>query len=68
MDCAAIIQIENSSPHELAGAFLDLDVLVGTVVVNSSVSHLGRGGIAAFAGDVVKAASRIREVYGRAWW
>jgi hypothetical protein len=36
-----------------------------TVVVISSVSHLGRGGTAAYAKDVVKAASRIWGVYGR---
>jgi hypothetical protein len=68
-DCAAIIQVENSSPHDLANAFLDLgrgfDVPVGTVVVISSASHLGRGGTAAYAGDVVRAAVRIREVYGK---
>ncbi len=68
-DCAAIIQIENSSPHEISGAFLDLvrgfDVPVGTVVVTSSASHLGRVGTAAYAGDVVKATLRIREVYGK---
>ncbi len=41
------------------------DVPIGTVVVLSSVSHLGRSGTAAYAGDIVAAMSRIREVYGR---
>jgi hypothetical protein len=36
-----------------------------TVVVISSVSHLGRGSTAAYARDIVKAASRIWEMYGR---
>ncbi len=35
------------------------------MVVISSASHLGRGGTAAYAGDVVRAAVRIREVYGK---
>jgi hypothetical protein len=69
VDCTAIIIIENARPYELAGVFLDLvrgfDVPVGTVVVLSSVSHLGRNGTAAYAGDIVAAMSRIREAYGR---
>jgi hypothetical protein len=69
MDCAAIIQIENFSPHEISKAFLDLvrgcDVPVGTVVVISSASHIGRVGTAAYAGDIVKATLLIREVYGK---
>ncbi len=69
VDCPALILIENARPYELAGAFLDLvrgfDVPMGTVVVISSASHLGRSGTAAYAGDIVAAMSRIREAYGR---
>jgi hypothetical protein len=69
VDCPAIILIENARPHELASAFLDLvrgfDVPLGTVVVISSASHLGRSGTAAYAGDIIAAMGRIREAYGR---
>jgi hypothetical protein len=69
VDCTAIILVGNACSYELAGVFLDLvrgfDVPVGTVVILSSVSHLGRSGMAAYAGDVVAAMSRIREAYGR---
>jgi hypothetical protein len=69
VDCTAIILVENARPYELAGVFLDLvkgfDVPIGTVVVLSSISHLGRSGTAAYAGDIVAAMSRIREVDGR---
>jgi hypothetical protein len=69
VDCPALILIENARPHELAGCFLDLvrgfDVPMGTVVVISSASHLGRSGTAAYAGDIVAAMNRIREAYGR---
>jgi hypothetical protein len=68
LDCPAIILVENAHPYELAGVFLDLarghDVPIGTVVVLSSLSHLGRVGTAAYAGDVVRAIGRIRGAYG----
>jgi hypothetical protein len=68
VDCTAIVLIENARPHELACAFLDLvrgfDVPVGTVVVLSSTSHLGRCGTAAYASYIVAAFGRIREAYG----
>jgi hypothetical protein len=69
VDCPALILIENARPYELAGAFLDLvrgfDVPMGTVVVISSASHLGRSGTAAYAGDIVAAMGRIWEAYSR---
>ncbi len=69
-DCPALILIENANPYELVVAFLDLvrgfDVPVGTVVVLASVSHLGRVGMAAYEGDVVRAFGRVREAYAKA--
>jgi hypothetical protein len=38
---------------------------VGTVVVLSSVSHLGRVGTAAYAADMVRALGRIHGVFGK---
>jgi hypothetical protein len=62
--------IENATPYKVAGAFLCLvrgfDVPVSTVVVISSVSHLGRGGTAAvYGGDIVRTTGWIREVHPR---
>jgi hypothetical protein len=68
LDCPAIILVENAHPYELAGVFLDLarghNVPIGTVVVLSSLSHLGRVGTAAYASDIVRAIGRVRGAYG----
>jgi hypothetical protein len=67
--CLAIVLIENAHPSELAGAFLGLtrgyDVPVGTVVVLSCLSHLGRVGTAAYAANIVKAFGRIHGAFGK---
>jgi hypothetical protein len=68
-DCLALILIEDAQLAELAEAFLGLtrgfDVPVGTVVVLSSVSHLGRVGTAAYAADMVRALGRIHGGFGK---
>jgi hypothetical protein len=68
-DCLAIVLVENAHPSELAVAFLGLtrgyDMPVGTVVVLSCLSHLGRVGTVAYAADIVKAFGRIHGVYGK---
>jgi hypothetical protein len=68
-DCLAIILIENAHPGELVAAFLDLnrgyDVPIGTVVVLSCLSHLGRVGTAAYAADIVRAFGRVHGAFGK---
>ncbi len=64
----AIVRTECGTLAELVSAFLDLtadyEVLVGTVVVFSSLTHLTRVGTSVYAADIVKALSRLREAYG----
>jgi hypothetical protein len=66
-DCLAIVQIEDGTLMELAGAFLDLangyDVPVSSVVVMSSTSMLLRIGPAAYAEQMVRSFARIRDAY-----
>ncbi len=66
-DCLAIVQIEDGTLMELAGAFLDLanryDVPVGSVVVLSSTSMLLRMEPAAYAEQMVRSFARIRDAY-----
>jgi hypothetical protein len=68
-DCLAIILIENAHPGELVAAFLELtrgyDVPIGTVVVLSCLSHLGRVGTAAYAADIVRAFGRVHGAVGK---
>jgi hypothetical protein len=67
-DCLAIIRTESGTLDDLVSAFLDLvrdyEVPVGTVVVITSLTHLGRVGTAVYASDLVKALTRLREAYG----
>ncbi len=64
----AIVRTECGTLAELVSAFLDLtadyEVLVGTVVIFSSLTHLSRVGTSVYAADIVKALSRLREAYG----
>ena len=67
-DCLAIIRTESGTLDDLVSAFLNLvrdyEVPVGTVVVITSLTHLGRVGTAVYASDLVKALTRLREAYG----
>jgi hypothetical protein len=70
-DSLAIIRTESGTLDKLVSAFLDLvrdyEVPVGTVVVISSLTHLGRVGTAVYAWDLFKALTRLREGYGGLW-
>ncbi len=61
--------MENAHPYELAGVFLDLvrgyDIPIGTVVVLSSLSHLGKVGMVANAVDFIRACGQVQAAYGR---
>jgi len=67
-ECLKIIRIEDGSLEDLVTTFLRLtrgcDVTIGSVVLISSINHLGRVGPAAYAEDLVSAVSEIRAAFG----
>ncbi len=66
-DCTAIILVENI-PVRVYRCLPDLThgfyVPIGTIIVLASASHLGRCGVAAYAGDVVAVICWVQEAYG----
>ena len=67
-ECLKIIRVEDGSLEDLVTTFMRLtrgcDVTIGTVVLISSINHLGRVGPAAYAEDLVSAVSEIRAAFG----
>ena len=67
-ECLKIIRVEDGSLEDLVTTFMRLtrgcDVTIGTVVLISSINHLGRVGPAAYAEDLVSAISEIRAAFG----
>ena len=59
--CAGVIRVEDTTLADLVSTFLMLtkgcDIGIGSVIVLSSLNHLGRVGIAAYSEDLVTLSS-----------
>ena len=66
--CVAIIPVEDATLADLASTFLMMtkgcDIGIGSVVVMSSLNHVGRVGSTAYAEDLVAALQLLRTTFG----
>ena len=66
--CAAVIRVEDATLADLVSTFLMLtkgcDIGIGSIIVLSSLNHLGRVGIATYSEDLVTALQSIRTTFG----
>ena len=67
-NCVAVIRVEDATLRDLVTTFMRLtrgcDLGVGSVVLLSSLNHLGRVGTAAYAEDLVAAFLEFRSTFG----
>ena len=67
-NCLAIIRVEDATIKDLVATFMRLtrgcDITMGTVVMISSLNHLGQVGAAAYAEDLVEAILEFRHTFG----
>ena len=67
-NCVAVIRVEDATLRDLVSTFMRLtrgcDLGVGSVVLLSSLNHLGRVGTAAYAEDLVAAFLEFRATFG----
>ena len=68
-NCVAVIRVEDATLCDLVTTFMRLtrgcDLGVGSVILLSSLNHLGRVGTAAYAEDLLAALLEIRSTFGR---
>ena len=66
-DCLAIIRVEDATLGDLVSTFMRMsrgcDIAIGSVVIISSLNHLGRVGTAAYAEDLVDALHTFRQTF-----
>ena len=66
--CVTIIRVKDATLADLAPTFLMMtkgcDIGIGSVVIMSSLNHLGRVGTAAYAEDLVAALQQLRTTFG----
>ena len=67
-NCLAIIRVEDATIKDLVATFMRLtrgcDITMGSVVMISSLNHLGQVGAAAYAEDLVEAILEFRHTFG----
>ena len=67
-DCLSIIRVEDATIDDLVATFMRMfrrcGIAIGSIIVMSSLNHLGRVGTAAYAEDLVDALNTIRHTFG----
>jgi len=65
MACGAVIRVEDGSPRELVDTFRKItegkNLQIGSVILISSISHLGRNGTAKYAEDIASAIAALED-------